>query len=122
MLLETLDVTQRMSLALRLQRERLAELQLRKKIREDVAMGRQAKDLLKSCEDAKQNIRPANGKICPDGLAILQADGHTRPLNEHFPNVRRPAIRRAQQVVNKLVELGYVSDKGLTVLAESAEG
>ena len=48
-----------------------------KKIREDVAMGRQAKDLLKSCEDAKQSIRPAPGKICPDGLAILQADEST---------------------------------------------
>jgi len=48
-----------------------------KKIREDVAYGRQAKDLLKSCEDAKQNIRPAPGRICPDGLAILQADEST---------------------------------------------
>jgi biopolymer transport protein ExbD len=48
-----------------------------KKIREDVAYGRQAKDLLKSCEDAKQNIRPLPGKICPDGLAILQADEST---------------------------------------------
>jgi len=48
-----------------------------KKIREDVALGRQARDLLKSCEDAKQNIRPLPGKICPDGLAILQADEST---------------------------------------------
>src|ERR1041385_5098428 len=48
-----------------------------KKIREDVAMGRQPKDLLKACEDAKSNIRPAPGKICPDGLAILQADEST---------------------------------------------
>jgi len=48
-----------------------------KQIREAVAYGRQAKDLLKSCEDAKQNIRPAPGKICPDGLAILQADEST---------------------------------------------
>jgi biopolymer transport protein ExbD len=48
-----------------------------KQIREAVAYGRQAKDLLKSCEDAKQNIRPAAGKICPDGLAILQADEST---------------------------------------------
>ena len=51
-----------------------------KKIREDVAYGRQAKDLLKSCEDAKQNIRPLPGKICPDGLAILQADESTDGL------------------------------------------
>jgi biopolymer transport protein ExbD len=48
-----------------------------KKIREDVAYGRQAKDLLKSCEDAKQNVRPLPGRICPDGLAILQADEST---------------------------------------------
>ena len=51
-----------------------------KKIREDVALGRQARDLLKSCEDAKQNIRPLPGKICPDGLAILQADESTDGL------------------------------------------
>ena len=48
-----------------------------KKIRESVAMGREPKDLLKSCDDAKQSIRPAPGKICPDGLAILQADEST---------------------------------------------
>ena len=35
------------------------------------------KDLKKACEDAKQNIRPLPGHICPDGLAILQADQET---------------------------------------------
>jgi biopolymer transport protein ExbD len=48
-----------------------------KKIKEEVALGRQSRDLLKACEDAKANIRPAPGKICPDGLAILQADEST---------------------------------------------
>jgi biopolymer transport protein ExbD len=48
-----------------------------KKIKEDVAMGREPKDLIKACEEAKSNIRPAPGKICPDGLAILQADEST---------------------------------------------
>ncbi|MBC7973694.1 MAG: biopolymer transporter ExbD [Myxococcales bacterium] len=48
-----------------------------KKIKEDVAMGRQPKDLVKACEDAKAGIRPQPGKICPDGLAILQADEST---------------------------------------------
>jgi biopolymer transport protein ExbD len=48
-----------------------------KRIKEDVAMGKQPKDLVKACEDAKSNIRPAPGKICPDGLAILQADEAT---------------------------------------------
>src|ERR671925_148658 len=37
--LETLDVTERLELAVRIQRERLTELQLRRKIREDVREG-----------------------------------------------------------------------------------
>jgi biopolymer transport protein ExbD len=48
-----------------------------KKIKEDVALGKLPNDLKKSCEEAKQNIRPQPGKICPDGLAILQADETT---------------------------------------------
>jgi biopolymer transport protein ExbD len=48
-----------------------------KKIKEDVGTGHLPKDLQKACEDAKQNIRPQPGKICPDGLAILQADEST---------------------------------------------
>jgi len=45
-LLETLDVTERLALAVRLQRERLAELQVRKRIRDDVESGaeRQQRD------------------------------------------------------------------------------
>src|SRR5918912_1545861 len=37
--LETIDVTERLALAVRIQRERLTELQLRRKIREDVQSG-----------------------------------------------------------------------------------
>jgi biopolymer transport protein ExbD len=51
-----------------------------KKIKEDVALGRgQIKgDIKRACDEAKQGIRPAKGKpICPDGLAILQADQQT---------------------------------------------
>ena len=49
-----------------------------KKIKEDVGMGRKyEKKLLEACERAKQNIRPEPGKVCPDGLAILQADQET---------------------------------------------
>ena len=47
-----------------------------KKIKEDVGLGRLPKDLAKACEDAKQGI-VIPGKICPDGLAILQADQGT---------------------------------------------
>jgi len=48
-----------------------------KKIKEDVSLGKLPKDLIKACEEAKQNIRPQPGHICPDGLAILQADEST---------------------------------------------
>ena len=40
-LLETIDVTERLELAVELQRERLAELQVRKRIRDDVESGAQ---------------------------------------------------------------------------------
>jgi biopolymer transport protein ExbD len=49
-----------------------------KKIKEDVGMGRKyERRLIDACEKAKQNIRPEPGKVCPDGLAILQADQAT---------------------------------------------
>jgi biopolymer transport protein ExbD len=51
-----------------------------KKIKEDVngvGTSHLPKDLQKACDDAKQNIRPQPGHICPDGLAILQADEET---------------------------------------------
>ena len=48
-----------------------------KQIKEDVGMGKLPKDLAKACDDAKNNIRPSPGHICPDGLAILQADEST---------------------------------------------
>ena len=48
-----------------------------KKIKEDVGLGKLPKDLVKACDEAKQNIRPTPGHICPDGLAILQADEST---------------------------------------------
>jgi biopolymer transport protein ExbD len=46
-----------------------------KKIKEDVALRKYNSKLMKACDEAKQGIRPQKGKpICPDGLAILQAD------------------------------------------------
>ncbi|MEZ4360713.1 MAG: biopolymer transporter ExbD [Kofleriaceae bacterium] len=48
-----------------------------KKIKEDVGLGKIARDLAKACEEAKNGLRPEPGKLCPDGLAILQADQGT---------------------------------------------
>jgi biopolymer transport protein ExbD len=49
----------------------------KKKLTEEVSLGKMPKDLQKACEEAKQGIRPQPGKYCPDGLAILQADEST---------------------------------------------
>ena len=48
-----------------------------KQIRRDLATGHDSRDLIKACDDAKQNLRPLPGRICPDGLVILQADEAT---------------------------------------------
>lgn len=48
-----------------------------KQIKEDVGMGKLPKELSKACDEAKAGNRPKAGQICPDGLAILQADEAT---------------------------------------------
>jgi biopolymer transport protein ExbD len=49
------------------------------KIKADVDGGstHYPRDLIKSCEEAEKNQRQPAGKICPKGLAILQADEGT---------------------------------------------
>ena len=49
-----------------------------KKIKEDVALRKFAPPINKACDEARAGNRPLPGKpICPDGLAILQADKTT---------------------------------------------
>src|SRR3569623_1509310 len=46
-------------------------------VKADIDGGKLTKDLQKAREEAKQGIRPLPGHVCPDGLAILQADEST---------------------------------------------
>jgi ATP-dependent Lon protease len=66
-LLETLDVTARLDLAVELQRERLAELQVRSRIREDVESGaqRQQRDyfLRKQMESIRKELGEDEGSL-----------------------------------------------------------
>jgi len=66
-LLETVDVTERLELALRLQRERLAELQVRRKIREDVESGAQKQQreyvLRKQMESIRRELGEDDGSV-----------------------------------------------------------
>src|SRR6201999_2035019 len=65
--LETLDVSDRLALAVKLQRERLTELQLRKKIREDVQSGadKQQREyiLRKQMESIQRELGEDSGSV-----------------------------------------------------------
>src|SRR4051812_10637181 len=66
-LLETLDVTERLELAVRLQRERLAELQVRARIREDVESGAQKQQreyfLRKQMDSIRKELGEDEGSV-----------------------------------------------------------
>src|SRR4051794_9040761 len=68
--LETLDVSDRLELVVRLQRERLTELQLRKKIREDVASGadKQQREyfLRKQMESIQRELGEDSGSVAEE--------------------------------------------------------
>src|ERR687889_747822 len=68
--LETLDVTERLELAVKIQRERLTELQLRKKIREDVQSGAEAQQreyfLRKQMESIQRELGEDSGSVAEE--------------------------------------------------------
>ncbi|MDX6449075.1 MAG: ATP-dependent Lon protease, partial [Gaiellaceae bacterium] len=69
-LLETVDIVERLELAVRLQRERLAELQVRKRIREDVESGAQQQQreyiLRKQMESIRKELGEDDGTVADD--------------------------------------------------------
>jgi ATP-dependent Lon protease len=85
-LLRTLDVTERLELAVRLQRERLAELQVRKRIREDVQDGaeKQQRDyfLRKQMESIRKELGEDEGSIVEEYRAKIEAAGMPEEANE----------------------------------------
>jgi ATP-dependent Lon protease len=78
-LLKTLDVTERLELALRLQRERLAELQVRKRIRDDVESGAQQQQreyfLRKQMDSIRKELGEDEGSLAEEyRRKIAEAD------------------------------------------------
>jgi ATP-dependent Lon protease len=78
-LLETTDVTERLELALANQRERLAELQVRKRIREDVESGaeRQQRDyfLRKQMESIRKELNEDDASVVEEYRTKIEAAG-----------------------------------------------
>src|SRR3989440_2460651 len=78
-LLETLDVTERLELALRVQRERLAELQVRRRIREDVEEGaeRQQREyfLRKQMESIRRELGDDDASVVEEYRTKIEEAG-----------------------------------------------
>src|SRR5438270_7167307 len=85
-LLQTLDVTERLELALRLQRERLAELEVRKRIREDVQSGaeRQQREyfLRKQMESIRRELGDDDASVVEEYRTKIEKGGMPEAVRE----------------------------------------
>src|SRR3954453_9243266 len=85
-LLETLDVSDRLSLALGFQRERLAELQVRRRIREDVESGAEAQQreyiLRKQMESIRKELGEDDASIADEYRKKIEEAGSPDDVRE----------------------------------------
>src|SRR5579871_2367941 len=94
-LLETIDVVERLRLALRLQRERLAELQVRRRIREDVEEGAAKQQREYVLRKQMESIRKELGE---DDASVAE-DYRTKIAEAGMPDgVREQAEREAARL------------------------
>ena len=84
--LETLDVTERLELALRLQRERLTELEVRRRIREDVQSGaeRQQREyfLRKQMESIQRELGEDDASVVDEYRTKIEESGMPEAVRE----------------------------------------
>jgi ATP-dependent Lon protease len=85
-LLRTIDVTDRLELAVKLQRESLAELQVRKRIREDVQDGAEKQQreyfLRKQMESIRKELGEDEGSLAEEYRAKIEAAEMPEEVNE----------------------------------------
>ncbi|HYX77020.1 MAG TPA: endopeptidase La, partial [Gaiellaceae bacterium] len=98
-LLEALDVVARLELALKLQRERLAELQVRRRIREDVEEGAQKQQREYILRKQMESIRKELG----DDDASVSEDYRTKIAEADLPDAVR---EQAEREVGRLERMG----------------
>jgi len=107
-LLETLDVTERLQLALRLQRERLAELQIRRRIREDVQDGaeRQQREYLlrKQMESIRKELGEDDASIVDEYRTKIEEAGMPDDVRE-----------QAERELDRLERMGEQSGEASTI-------
>ena len=101
-LLETIEVTERLALALELQRERLAELQVRARIRDDVESGAQAQQREYFLRKQMESIRKELGD--DDASVIEEYEG--KIAEAEMPEAVR---EQAQRELGRLERMGEAS-------------
>jgi ATP-dependent Lon protease len=100
--LETVDVTERLELALALQRERLAELQVRRRIRDDVESGAQAQQREYFLRKQMESIRKELGE---DDDSVIE-EYRTKIDDSAMPDDVR---EQAQRELGRLERMGESS-------------
>ncbi len=107
-LLETLDVTERLELAVRLQRERLAELQVRKRIREDVESGaeRQQREwfLRRQMDSIRKELGEDDASVADEYRAKIADAGMPDEVRE-----------QAEKELGRLERMGEQSGEASTI-------
>jgi ATP-dependent Lon protease len=107
-LLQTLDVTERLELGLKLQRERLAELQVRKRIREDVESGaeKQQRDyfLRKQMESIRKELGEDDASVVEEYRTKIEEAG----MPDH-------AREQAEKELGRLERMGEQSAESTVI-------
>jgi ATP-dependent Lon protease len=96
-LLETIDVTERLEIAVGLQRERLAELQVRSKIRDDVESGAQKQQREYFLRKQMESIRKELGEDDTDVIAEYQTKIAEAGMPEAVAEQATKELRRLER-------------------------
>src|SRR6516225_11426591 len=107
-LLQTLDVTERLELALKFQRERLAELQVRKRIREDVESGAEKQQREYFLRKQMDSIRKELGE---DDASVVE-EYRTKIEEAGMPDAVR---QQAEKELGRLERMGEQSAESTVI-------